>query len=93
MKWLPLILLAAVPAAIFFLDRLLLWMEWRGWIFYRMTRPDPKNIGPAFLEIEALFQPSKRRVLEQKIQRKKQQDDQGGPDDPGSDVRKEPVED
>ena len=78
MKWI-FTLVAAIPALAFGLDRLLLWMERRGWIYYRMARPDPRNIGPAFLEIEALLQPEKRHVLEEKVQQRAEEDDQGGP--------------
>ena len=83
MKWLPILLVAAILPLGYLFDRLLLWMEDRGWIFYRMSRPDSKNVGPAVLEIEALFQPSKRHVLEQKIEQRAQEDDDGGPDKAG----------
>lgn len=83
MKWLPIVMVLLVPPGIWLLDRLLLWMEWRGWIFYRMSRPDSRSVGPAFLEIDALLQPQKRHILEQKVQQKQQEDDEGGPDEAG----------
>ena len=86
MKWLPFLLVAAILPLGYLADRLLLWMEDRGWIFYRRSRPDPKNVGPAFLEIEALLQPSRRHVLEQKVDQHAEEDDDGGPDKAGQDA-------
>jgi hypothetical protein len=57
MKWLGMAAGLALPA--FAVDRLLLWMEWRGWIDYRRTNPgriNPGQVGPAFLGMQALFQ-------------------------------------
>lgn len=67
MKW-PLVLAGLVLLG-FAGDRLLLWMEWRGWIDYRRTNPGRINtgqIGPAFLGIQALFQSQARHHLEEK---------------------------
>jgi hypothetical protein len=85
LKWLPLLLVAGFVAAAFLIDRVLLWMERRGWIFYRTMRPDPKNIGPAFLEIQGILQPGAKHVQEEKLQQRKQEDDEGGPDKAGED--------
>ena len=67
MKWI------FVPAGLllagFAVDRLLLWMEWRGWIDYRRTNPGRINtgqVGPAFLAIQGLFQPGAKHHLEEK---------------------------
>lgn len=84
MKWLPFLLVAAILPLGYLADRVLLWMEDRGWIFYRRSRPDPKNLGPAFLEIESLFQPDKRQVLERKLDQHVKEDEDGGPDTAGS---------
>jgi hypothetical protein len=49
-----LLVLAGLALLGFAVDRLLLWMEWRGWIDYRRTYPgriDPGAVGPAFLAI------------------------------------------
>jgi hypothetical protein len=66
-KW-PL-LLASLAVLAVAVDRLLLWMEWRGWIDYRGTNPGRINtgqIGPAFLGIQALFQSGARHHVEEK---------------------------
>ena len=49
--------LAGLVLAVFLVDRLLLWMEWKGWIDYRRTYPgriNPGQVGPAFLAIQGL---------------------------------------
>lgn len=67
MKWL--LVGAGIGLLAFAVDRLLLWMEWRGWIDYRRTHPGRINtgqIGPAFLAIESLFQSGAQRALEER---------------------------
>jgi hypothetical protein len=55
--------LAALAVAIYALDRLGLWLEARGWIYYR-TRRGSVPLGRAVMETQALLDPSKRHVLE-----------------------------
>lgn len=55
-----LIALALLALAAYRVDRLPLWMEWRGWIDYRRTNPghfDSGRVGPAFLAIQGLLEP------------------------------------
>ena len=82
-KWLPIILVLAVVPLFYVLHHVLQWMERRGWIFYGSTRPEPRNLGPAFLEIQRLLEPGKEHVLEQIKKQSAQDDDEGGPDKPG----------
>jgi hypothetical protein len=66
-KWLG--IAAGLALLAFAVDRLLLWMEWRGWIDYRRTNPgriNPGQVGPAFLGIQALFQSGARHHLEER---------------------------
>jgi hypothetical protein len=52
----------------FLLDRLMLWMECRGWIDYRQTYPGRFNsgqAGPAFLAIQGLLEPEKRHAAKE----------------------------
>jgi hypothetical protein len=85
MKW------VLIPAALavlgFAVDRLLLWMEWRGWIDYRRTYPgriDSGRIGPAFLGIQSLFDPGARHHLEESNAARTERDTQGGGNGGGS---------
>ena len=54
---------AAVAGSLYALDRLGLHMERRGWVYYRKKRGSVP-LATAVLETQALFDPSKRYVLE-----------------------------
>ena len=82
MKWL--LWAAGIAAAVFLVDRLLLWMEWRGWIDYRRTYPGRMNVGqvgPAFLGVQSLFQASARHALEERTALRTERDAAAGGDD------------
>ena len=53
------------------IDKLLLWMEDRGWINYRRKFPSRTSIGNAFLEVQSLIEPGKKATVEE-IRRIKQ---------------------
>ena len=77
------LVLAGLVLAVFLVDRLLLWMEWRGWIDYRRTNPGRMNhgqIGPAFLTIQGLLEPDKRHAAEEQTALRTDEDESGGPD-------------
>ena len=63
MSLLPWIALAV--AILYPLHLLAMWAEKRGWIYYR-KKHGSVTVGSAFLEIQALMEPSKRHVLEQR---------------------------
>ena len=71
--------LAAVLAALYAVHRLALWMERRGWLYYRHTRGSSGSLGSAFLEVQALFEPGKRHVLEVVRDEDDEQDASGDP--------------
>jgi len=53
----------------FGVDRVLLWMEWEGWIDYRRTNPgriQSGPVGPAFLAVQSLFQSGAKHHLDEK---------------------------
>jgi hypothetical protein len=58
-----LLIVAAVAAVVYALDRLGLYVERRGWVYYRQKRGSVP-LATAVLETQALFDPSKRHVLE-----------------------------
>lgn len=77
--------LAGLAAAGFLVDRLLLWMEWRGWIDYRRTNPgrfNPGQVGPAFLTIQGLLEPDKRHAAEERTAVRTEDDGEGAPPSP-----------
>jgi hypothetical protein len=74
------IVLAALAVVAVLADRLLLWMERRGWVDYRMTNPgriNPGQVGPAFLAIQGLLEPEKRHAAEEQAALKTSRDDRG----------------
>ena len=77
---------AAVAAGtVYGLHRLGLWMEARGWIYYRKKHGSSSGLGTAFLEIQSLFEPSKRHVLEVRRNEDSEDEDSGDPPKPGLD--------
>ena len=80
-----LLVLAGFGVALFLGDRLLLWMEARGWIDYRRTYPgrlNPGQVGPAFLAIQGLLEPEKRHAVEEQTAVRTERDDAGGQPSP-----------
>lgn len=73
----------AISVALFLLDRLLLWMERRGWVYWRKTkRRTGLGMGNALLEIQALVEPGVRHVVEI---RREEEVESSEPGDPPSD--------
>ena len=73
-----------VGIALYLLDRLLLWMERRGWVYWRKTtRSTGPGMGNALLEIQSLVEPSARHVLEI---RQEVKEESPQPGDPPSDM-------
>jgi len=69
--------LLLLAAAIFACDRLFLYMEKRGWIYYRKKKPSSSALSNACLEVQQLLEPSKKYVVEVKKDEKKQQAEAG----------------
>ena len=71
-----------IGVALYVLDRLLLWMEGRGWVYWRKTtRPTGPGVGIALLEMQTLVDPAARHVLEL---RQEVREDSPEPADPPS---------
>ena len=74
------LVLAGLAVVVFLVDRLLLWMEWKGWIDYRRTYPGRFNsgqVGPAFLAIQGLLEPEKRHAAEEQTAVRTERDAEG----------------
>ena len=71
------LLVAAVAAiaALATVDQLFLWMERRGWIYWRRRKPDPRGalLGP----IDNVFNPAHEHVVEQQETEERLADLQG----------------
>jgi hypothetical protein len=79
--------IALAAGSVYGLHRLALWMEARGWIYYRKKHGSSGGLGAAFLEMQSLLEPSKRHVLEVKRNEDAEDDDSGDP--PSPDVQSE----
>jgi hypothetical protein len=67
-----------ILVALFALDRLMLWMEARGWIYWRKVQR--KGAGGDFLLGPDIFDPGKR-YLEEAREEQVQEDEEDGDDD------------
>lgn len=69
-----------IAAALFILDRLLLGMERRGWVYWRKTkRSTGPGMGNALLEMQTLVDPGARHVLEVRREVQKDSPESGDP--------------
>ncbi len=75
MRW-TLISLAVVFGA-FVIDRLLLWAEDRDWIYYRKRKPNITSLGTALFQMQAIVQPEKQHIVEQRLEIKEDEDEDG----------------
>lgn len=67
-----------VVVALFLMDRLGLWMERKGWLYYRYKKPSGGGgLGNVLQEFNTILNPSVRHIQEVKQKDSKQRDDQG----------------
>lgn len=80
--WLKVTLvLLAILVALFCFDRLMLWMERRGWIYWRKRPSGSASPGRAILtEFQQLVEPEIRHVQEHERQQRAVIDDQSDND-------------
>ena len=77
-------------AALYGAHRLAAWAEGRGYIHYRRGRGSSGSVGNAFLEVQALLEPSRRHVLEARV-REDVEDEQSGDPPHGSPAEAAPA--
>jgi len=71
-----LVIVSAV-AILIALDRFALWMESRGWIYWRRSKHNPSGaLGNAAQAVQAILEPEKGRAAEERLHE--------DPDKPGS---------
>lgn len=71
--------LVGIAVALYGLHRLALWMERRGWLYYRHGRGSSGSLGNAFLHIQSMIEPGKRHVLEQRLEEEREDEESGDP--------------
>jgi hypothetical protein len=65
MKLLGIILLSCL--GLYILDRCCLWLEEKGYLYYRKRKPQTGGfIGNTLLELQTIFNPSTQNVIEMK---------------------------
>ena len=69
----------AIAAAALALDRLLLWMEARNWVYYRRSKGGPRGAIYHTLEMHSIFDPGIRHVHEVQIKQEEDEDESGDP--------------
>ena len=62
---------------------LALWMERKGWIYYKYNKPSSNALGNAFLEVQSILEPNKKHIIQIKKEQKKNVSKAG--DEPGDD--------
>jgi hypothetical protein len=73
----------AAGVTLFLLDRLGVWMEKQGWIYWRRGKGMSSRLGNACLELHSMLEPSKRHVVEVRKKEKRDQVESGDPEDSG----------
>jgi len=78
---LPKLLIWGVAIAItaFALDRLMLWMESRNWIYYRRSKGGPRGAIYHTLEMHSIFDPGIKHVHEIQVKEEEEEDESGDP--------------
>ena len=81
MNSLALILLVIIvtAATLFALDRLALWMERRGWIYWRRHGPGGGAVAGVFTEMQKIVEPQVKHVIEHRDERNAAERDESGP--------------
>jgi hypothetical protein len=69
----------ATLVGLFVLDRILLWIEARGWIYYRRNKPGRGAGTYHLLEWNSAFDPTMRQVLEERVRESVQDEESGEP--------------
>lgn len=63
-------LLLAILVALFALDRLFLWMERRGWVYWRKIKPKGGGIAAGLSAFHELIEPQVREIREEQAARR-----------------------
>jgi hypothetical protein len=73
-----------LAVGLFILDRALLFIEGRGWIYYRRTKAGRGASTYHLLEWTSVLDPSQRQVMELRVSEEKQEDESGDPPGKGN---------
>ena len=88
--WRTALWILGIALAMYALHRLALWMESRGWIYYRKHKRGSAAIGNALLEIQSFYRPSVEHVIEERQEEQREEDESGDPPKAGRPLRNPP---
>jgi hypothetical protein len=71
-------------AAVYCAHRLALWAEDRGFLYYRRRRGSSGALANAFLEVQAIVEPARRHVVEERVRQRIEVAETGGRPDAGA---------
>lgn len=71
-----------VAIALFLVDRLALWAEDRGWIYWRRKKAQSGAVSSILMELNVVTNPSAQHVVEAKESKKPEERDNGDPPRP-----------
>lgn len=74
--------IAVTAVAIFAVDRLLLWMEAKGWLYYRRNKPRGGAATYHMMQIHSIYDPGIQEVIEVKYGEEQEEDESGDPPGP-----------
>jgi hypothetical protein len=77
--------IVGIVLALLALDRLLLWFESKGWLYYRRTGPRGGAAVYHLMQMHSVFEPGIEEVIEAKVGEEKEEDESGDPPAPGHD--------
>lgn len=60
------LILSFIPIALYHMHKFFLWLEQKGWLYYRHKKPQSGVLGSALQELNAMLQPSSRHTIEMK---------------------------
>lgn len=63
------------------LDRLALWMESKGWLYWRKSKGTSTRMGNAFLQLQSMLEPGNRHVIESREEVKEEMNHSGDTND------------
>ena len=67
-------IIIGIGVGILLFDRIGLWMEAKGWIYWRKKKSSGGGLGNAFQEMNAFLKPGTRHIIEIKKSDSKQSD-------------------
>lgn len=60
------LIMMLIIISLYFADRICLWLERRGWLYYRRKKPESSILGNAFLDLQTILNPSAQYIIEMK---------------------------